>query len=594
MANRIALAVVALLFVLMAPAQGQPLELLPGEGEHSLTPHLRYYHDTSSALGADEVFERAGSADFQPLPGGRPTFGFQAGAFWFHAVLINRDPAESRRLLVQQYPLSDRVDLYVRDATGTITHQASGDALPFDNRAVEHRQPNFRVDLPPGEPVELLVRVESQSSMQVPLVLYTHAAFTSMASASQIGIGLYYGILLALFFYNLILWITLRDAGYFWYMAHISAFGLVLFCLNGLAFEHLWPDWLWVQDKCVPVSICLAQIFMQQFVRYFLELDKRWRAADKVSLALIAIFVALASASLILPYRIATTAASALVLPSVLWVAVVGVAVLRRGYTPARIFLMAWAAFLAGTAAYTLVAFGVLPKMFITEYGVQVGSALEMVLLSFALAYRYAALRGENDRLVREANEQLERKVAERTEELRTALEQLAEVNRRDGLTGVFNRHHFRELLERHLRDARQEDQHLAVLMVDVDHFKRINDSLGHLAGDECIRQVARCMRDVLAPHGGVVARFGGEEFVAALPGMAAHDALVAAEAVRRAVAEQVIEIEDQTVRLTVSIGVHSLDTYRIVDPEDALRAADEALYSAKEEGRNCVRPVMP
>jgi diguanylate cyclase (GGDEF)-like protein len=249
--------------------------------------------------------------------------------------------------------------------------------------------------------------------------------------------------------------------------------------------------------------------------------------------------------------------------------------------------------FLLGTAAFTLVAFGLLPKLFVTEYGVQIGSALEMILLSFALAYRYADLRNENERLVQVANEELENKVAERTLELRGAMDRLAEVNRRDGLTGVFNRHHFRELLERQLCEARDGHKHLAVLMVDLDHFKRINDQLGHLAGDACIRSVARTMEETLAPYRGIVARFGGEEFVAVLPDLSPAAALRAAEALRQAIAEQEVMADGTPVHLTASIGVHALDAYRVDDPEAALRAADEALYSAKEQGRNCVRPVL-
>jgi two-component system, sensor histidine kinase LadS len=588
--GRLLLAGLCLISVAATQAADGMLVLHAGEGTHELSPHLRWLHDAEASASAESMFARAAAGEFAPLPGGRATFGFQAGAFWFHAVLRNEDPAETRRLLVQQYPLSDRIDLYQRGADGRIVLQRSGDALPFAERAVKHRQPNFWVELPAGEPVELLVRVESQSSMQVPLTLYTQGDFTAMTRDGQLGIGLYYGILLALFFYNLILWATLRDASYFWYMVHISAFGLVLFCLNGLAFEYLWPNNTWLQDRSIPISICLAQIGMQQFVRHFLELSQRWRRADALSLGFIAFFVLLGAASLTLPYRVSTTLASAMVLPSVAWVAIVGVVVLRRGYRPAGIFLAAWAAYLAGTAAYTLVAFGVLPKMFLTEYGVQIGSALEMILLSFALAYRYAALRNENERLVQETNEQLEHKVAERTAALSEALERLAEVNRRDGLTGVFNRHHFREQLESLLCDSRTGHRNLGVLMVDVDHFKRINDSLGHLAGDECLRKVAQTMRDTLEPFGGIVARFGGEEFVAALPGCNEARALEAAEAVRQRIAAYPIPVEGREVQLTVSVGVFSLDAYPIENPEDALRRADEALYSAKEEGRNCVR----
>jgi diguanylate cyclase (GGDEF)-like protein len=604
-AIRIHLVVLILLGCLLRagalPAQPAPLlELQPGVSAHDLSAHVHYLHDPDLRLEPAAVLDPAAGARFRPLPGGTATFGFQPGAFWFHVRLLNRDPGEVRRVLVQQYALSDHVDLYLRRGDGAIEHQASGDALPFDARSIRYRHPNFLVELPAGEPVDVLVRVRSESSMQVPLALFTPTAFTESARDAQLGIGLYYGILLALFFYNLILWAVLRDASYFWYMFHIAGFGLVLFCLNGLAFEYLWPNSPWLQSIAVPVSICIAQIGMQQFARHFLDLRQRWRVGDRVALGLIVFFVALGLASFLLPYRIATPLASAAVFPSVIWIVIATVVVRRRGYAPAGLFLLAWAMFLLGTAAFTMVAFGVLPKMFLTEYGVQIGSALEMILLSFALAYRYAALRNENERIVRDANEQLEHSVVARTSELSAALEQLAqantqlsESNRRDRLTGVYTRHHFRELLEDQLRDAREGRRQLAVLMIDLDHFKMINDRLGHLAGDDCLRTVARIMSAEVSARGGVLARFGGEEFVAALPGHSAEQAMTVAESMRQRVASEPAFVDGKPVAMTVSIGVHALDTYRIAGPDDALRLADAALYSAKNQGRNCVRPVQ-
>ncbi len=604
-AIRIHLVVLILLGCLLRagalPAQPAPLlEMQPGVSAHDLSAHVHYLHDPDLRLEPAAVLDPAAGARFRPLPGGTATFGFQPGAFWFHVRLLNRDPGEVRRVLVQQYALSDHVDLYLRRGDGAIEHQASGDALPFDARSIRYRHPNFLVELPAGEPVDVLVRVRSESSMQVPLALFTPTAFTESARDAQLGIGLYYGILLALFFYNLILWAVLRDASYFWYMFHIAGFGLVLFCLNGLAFEYLWPNSPWLQSIAVPVSICIAQIGMQQFARHFLDLRQRWRVGDRVALGLILFFVVLGVASIVLPYRIATPLASAAVFPSVVWIVIATVVVRRRGYAPASLFLLAWAMFLLGTAAFTMVAFGVLPKMFLTEYGVQIGSALEMILLSFALAYRYAALRNENERIVRDANEQLERNVAARTFELSTALEQLAEANtqlsesnRRDRLTGVYNRHHFRELLEDQLRDAREGRRMLAVLMIDLAHCKASNDRLGHLAGDDCLRTVARVMSAEVSARGGVLARFGGEEFVAALPGHSAQEAMAVAESMRQRVASEPALVAGAPVWMTVSIGVHALDIHRIAGPDDALRLADEALYSAKNQGRHCVRPVQ-
>src|SRR5690606_18472167 len=152
------------------------------------------------------------------------------------------------------------------------------------------------------------------------------------------------------------------------YMFHIAGFGLVLFCLNGLAFEYLWPNSVWLQDRCVPVSICIAQIGMQQFTRNFLDLGKLWRTGDRLCLAMILFFLAWGIASLVMPYRLATPVASAGVLPSVALIVTVSLAASRRCYAAARLFLLAWFMFLAGTAAFTLVAFGLLPKLFVTEY----------------------------------------------------------------------------------------------------------------------------------------------------------------------------------------------------------------------------------
>lgn len=254
--------------------------------------------------------------------------------------------------------------------------------------------------------------------------------------------------------------------------------------------------------------------------------------------------------------------------------------------------------FLLGTTLFTLIAFGVLPKTFYTEYGVQIGSALEMLLLSVALGYRYAALRNENERIVREAKLHLEQKVMQRTGELRSALGQLEnaharlrESSQRDGLTGLHNRTHFRERL---IELIERGDRPVSLLMIDLDHFKSINDRHGHLVGDDCLRWAARTIGQALRPHDALLARFGGEEFVAALPGMDAQAAAAVGETLRRALATEPCGSGGHTVRLSASIGVHEWvrDARTGSDEaiDHALQRADEALYAAKAGGRDCVR----
>ena len=580
-----------------AAATVAPLVLDAETSSIPLSPRIAYRHDAGAADGATEAFRRAEAGEFQPLPDGTPTFGFQDGAYWFYLPLVNRDAAEPRWLLVQEYALSDQVDLYLRYPDGRIEHASSGDHAPFNSRFIRYRYPNFRLDLPPGQRVEVLFRVQSESSMQVPLVLYTPKAFAELMRDAQFSTGLYYGIVLALLFYNFVLWVMLRDGGYFWYLLHTGAFGLVLFTLNGYGFEYFWPNWPWMADAAVPLSICLALIGMQQFSRSFLELRERWPAGNRVSLALIGFFVLLGIASFWLPYSTSTPLASRMVLLGVLWIIVATIVMLRRGYRPARLFLLAWSLFLSGTAAFTLLAFGVLPQNFWTQNGEQISSALELLLLSLALGRRYASLREENIRIVQETNETLERGLIDRTRELRTTMAKLGEANvklqeysRRDPLTGAYNRRHFREAFAQMLAARKGSGRQIALLLLDLDFFKRINDSHGHPAGDSCLVEAARRIEEVAAQRGGLVARFGGEEFVVALACRDAQDALQVAEAIRLRIQQDPVRHEALAIRLSVSIGIHTVSSERGDSAEEIIRIADEALYRAKGDGRNCVR----
>ncbi|WP_339827410.1 diguanylate cyclase [uncultured Arenimonas sp.] len=585
-----------LLAAVASPAPAQPALLDEHTSSIRLEPHLRYAVDPDGRADAAAMFARAGRGEFEPLPDGSSTFGFSDGAYWFHAEIFNSHAELQRWLLVLHYPLLDNVDIYLRYPNGRVEHMATGDTLPFSARSISYRQPNFWIDLPQRTRVEMLVRVSSRSSMQVPLVMYTPTAFAERERDAQLGIGLFYGILIALFCYNLVLWLSLRDASHFWYMFHVAGFGLVVLCLNGLSFEYLWPNSPWLANYSIPLSMAISQVAMHQFARVFLELRERIPWANRVTLAIIAFYVLMGLGSLVLEYRTVVLPMTLAVFPGALYILALTVISLRRGYAPAKIFLLAWSCLLFGTALYASVSFGILPKTFVTEYGIQIGSALEMILLSFALAYRYARLRSENETLVREHNEQLERHVARRTSELSTALEQLAEANqrlresnRRDALTGLFNRRHFRDVFEHQMHHAAEHRQALGVLLIDLDHFKRVNDTYGHLAGDECLRWLGRCLSDTLSVHGSVIARFGGEEFVAVVPDMQGDRLMHLAEQLRVRIFSEPVRYAGNNIGISASIGAFVLHPGTGIGVDEALHRADDALYAAKDRGRNCV-----
>jgi two-component system cell cycle response regulator len=168
----------------------------------------------------------------------------------------------------------------------------------------------------------------------------------------------------------------------------------------------------------------------------------------------------------------------------------------------------------------------------------------------------------------------------------RERLEQLAST---DPLTGCLNRRALGEALDRELDRARRYSLVLTILMVDLDHFKQINDTRGHLVGDMVLRQLGDLLRREVRSVD-TVARYGGEEFVIVLPETGTHGALVFAERMRQRIGQQLFGDEDQTLHVTVSIGVASFPDQRVTTPDTFLAIADAALYRAKADGRNLVR----
>jgi diguanylate cyclase (GGDEF)-like protein len=187
-------------------------------------------------------------------------------------------------------------------------------------------------------------------------------------------------------------------------------------------------------------------------------------------------------------------------------------------------------------------------------------------------------------------HDSLERRVAERTAQLEDANRKLATLSATDGLTGLANRRHFDEVLRSEWARAARNGQPLAVVMLDVDHFKKFNDCYGHQAGDECLVRVAQALQSVTRRASDLAARYGGEEFSIVLPNTGADEAREMGEALRHAV-EQLDAVHERAPagRVTISVGIAIQWRQGASDPDALMRMADGALYRAKDAGRNCV-----
>lgn len=185
----------------------------------------------------------------------------------------------------------------------------------------------------------------------------------------------------------------------------------------------------------------------------------------------------------------------------------------------------------------------------------------------------------------------IEADLRQTTEALQRANVRLRELSERDGLTGLCNHRHFVTTLKRDFAVAQRHGSEYSCLLLDLDYFKRINDSYGHLCGDGILRGLGRLLLKRVRTSD-LVARYGGEEFAILLPATTLDGALLFAETLRDQIARHIFRAGGERLRVTVSIGVSSFGRHRPESFQDLLSLADKALYLAKADGRNCVRTL--
>lgn len=227
-------------------------------------------------------------------------------------------------------------------------------------------------------------------------------------------------------------------------------------------------------------------------------------------------------------------------------------------------------------------------------YALRVAALGLLLWVGWRFARRLRDDMAEQARLqqeIRSTNEGLEATVRERTLELERSNRQLAALSSTDALTGLANRRRFDEAWAEEWQRAARQGASLALLLIDVDHFKAYNDHYGHQAGDECLRRVAAVLAGVARRAGELVARYGGEEFVVVLPGADATTAREFAERLRMAVEAEAMPHAHSPAApvVTISMGVAAGQPRHETDAEALLKEADVALYLAKRQGRNQV-----
>ena len=234
--------------------------------------------------------------------------------------------------------------------------------------------------------------------------------------------------------------------------------------------------------------------------------------------------------------------------------------------------------------------FVVLSPWYLTRWAYGVWILLAVLIVLLVIRARTGALRRQAERL-RAKVEEKTAELQETVQLLEVANAQLEALSLEDDLTGIANRRYFERTLSDEWNRARRHDQQLALILLDLDHFKDLNDRRGHPAGDDCLRKVGAFLAESVKRSGEVVARYGGEEFAILLPGIDGDGAIRVAEKLRDGIERLAIPYGNSNARrMTASCGVAAMQPQKDAPSEVLVASADRALYAAKHSGRNCVR----
>lgn len=392
-----------LLFVLLlvglsgrAAANPTPGFVLPA-GEslsvESFSAHVQLLEDAGSELTIVDVSSEPVARRFAPATLAAANVGFTSSSWWVRFTLRNDGAAERQIFLRQSYPLIDYVDLYEPAGTGGWRKHETGDRRAFETRAVAHRDLLFPLVVPAQSERTFYMRYQSQGPIDISLSLSGAKTLLGSISREQLAYGIYFGCVLMLLVWAALVFIAVRDRAFLAYFAYVATFGLYMLVNNGLAFQFFWPGSPHWGNASVIVLLSLALLAGLQFSRMILHARNYTPKMDRAAQGLQLLCMLALVATPFAPYALLIVPVAALVLTSVIFMLALGIVSVASGSQPAKFYLLAWGSFLAGSIVYLLKTFGVVPHTFFTDHSWQVGSLLEMILLSMTLSSRMNELQ---------------------------------------------------------------------------------------------------------------------------------------------------------------------------------------------------------
>ncbi len=553
-------------------------ELVLNDKNASFSPgkFISYLEDTSNKLSIEDVCSDSLKNNFKKNNSENASFGFTRSAYWLRFnFLYETEKLKHREWLLEiAYPLLNHIDVYLVTEEGVLEKISTGRSMPYSERVLKNRNFIIPFNLQSGTHYTVLLRIQTDGSMSVPLAFRTTSALTELVKDEQFFFGLYYGILFVMAILNLFLFATVRNIDYLFYVLYVVSWGLFQLSLNGLDVEYLWQNARLWSMHAVPVLGSLASICINLFAKQFLQTKKNTPALDKILIILIVVFILNIPVALLLEYRISIQILTGVPFFGTFIMILAGILCWTRGFRPARLYVVSWIAFVLGIIIFTMKNFGILPYTSITNNSIQIGSALEVVLMSFALADRFRIMQKEKETAQREAFEK-----------------QLK-------MTNSFSRFVPREFLSLLKKDSivnielgDQVLQEMPVLFTDIRSYTSLSENMTPRENIDFLNLHLANIVPVIKSYNGFIDKFIGDAIMALFPG-GVDDAVNAAVEMQKKIEEfNSSGSMPDNIPISIGIGIHigelMLGTIGQEDRLETTVISDAVNIASRLEGLN-------
>ncbi len=394
--KRIALAFVFVV-IITDLSHAEPLTIDKTLTESIITSHVEYLEDKNGDLTIEDV--TAPAVRWSRTKEKAFNFGFTSSVYWFRIPVINKEKKDVAWFMEIDYPMIDFIKLYVPAEKETFTVKETGDHHPFNERDIKDKTFIFNLDAKPGR-TEYFMRIQSSGSMNFQVTAWSPTFYFNNVFSDLPLFWIYYGLMIVMVVYNLLLFLTIRELSYILYSAFITAYILFQLTLNGLAFQYLWPNSIWWANNCLPFFMSLIQVSTSLFARNYMQTSAHYKWVDRFLLfGLLIPSLIIAATALIIPYHISIKVATINSMFFAFTLVPLSAYLTFRGSRPAMFFLIGWGGLLLGIAAYTLKTFGVLPSNTFTNWSIQIGSSLMVVLVSLGLGDKINTMKKNLEKL---------------------------------------------------------------------------------------------------------------------------------------------------------------------------------------------------